>query len=79
LKPTLAKLLRRLERRKRLHDPKFKLCTRCNAAPGHRGILVLASGVLEQLERDESGRLLEPVFCPSCLVPPLILLPDNQR
>jgi hypothetical protein len=78
MKLTLSKLLRRLERRKKLHDPKFKLCPRCNAAPGQRGILVLASGVLEVLPRRPDGTLL-PFHCPGCLQPPRVVLPETQR
>jgi hypothetical protein len=78
MKPTLSKLLRRLERRKRLHDPKFQLCTRCGAPPGQRGILTLKEGVLEQLPRRPDGTLV-PFRCPGCLEAPRIVLPESKR
>jgi BRCT domain type II-containing protein len=58
--------------------PEDPSCPRCNAAPGQRGILILRTGVLEVLERDESGRLL-PIYCPGCLQVPFAVLPENQR
>jgi hypothetical protein len=53
-------------------------CHRCGALPNQRGILVLASGVLEQLPRDDDGRLI-PFRCPNCLEAPLVVLPANGR
>jgi hypothetical protein len=51
-------------------------CGRCGAAPGGRGVLILADGVLEQLERRPDGSL-EPFRCPNCLEAPLVVLPAN--
>ncbi len=78
MKPTLSKLLRRLERRKTLHTRKATACPRCGAAPGHRGILILKTGVLEQLERRPDGTLV-PIRCPNCLEPPFAVLPESKR
>jgi uncharacterized protein with PIN domain len=79
MKPTLSKLVRRLERRKKLHAPKYQPCPRCGAASGRGGVLVLQREVLEGLPRDAEGRPLEALVCPECQVPPIVALPDNQR
>ncbi len=78
MKRSLSGLWKRLERRKKLHDPKVQLCPRCGAPPGQRGILVLASGVLEQLPRRPDGTLV-PFHCPGCLQPPRVVLPESGR
>ncbi len=53
-------------------------CHRCGALPNQRGVLVLADGVLEQLPRDDDGRLI-PFRCPNCLEAPVVALPANGR
>jgi hypothetical protein len=53
-------------------------CHRCGAVPGGRGVLILKEGVLEQLPRDDAGRLI-PFRCPNCLEAPLVVLPANGR
>jgi predicted RNA-binding Zn-ribbon protein involved in translation (DUF1610 family) len=53
-------------------------CPRCGALPNRRGVLVLASGVLEQLPRDDAGRLI-PFRCPNCHEPPLVVLPEGRQ
>jgi hypothetical protein len=71
-----AKYARRL---KRLYKPaKPPPCPRCGAPPGQRGILILRTGVLEQLERRPDGSLV-PIRCPNCLEPPFAVLPENER
>ncbi len=53
-------------------------CHRCGAVEGARGVLVLASGVLEKLPRRADGSL-EPFRCPGCLEAPLVVLPEGRQ
>ncbi len=54
-------------------------CGRCGALENERGVLVVQLDALEALPRDDTGALVEAIFCPGCLQPPRILLPHNGR
>jgi hypothetical protein len=54
-------------------------CGRCGAPEGERGVLVVEPAALSALPRDESGALVEAIFCPGCLQVPAIILPHNGR
>ncbi len=54
-------------------------CGRCGALENERGVLVVQLDALNALQRDDTGALVEPVFCPGCLQPPAVLLPANGR
>ncbi len=58
-------------------EPAGQSCRTCGASDGRGGVLIVAPATLGALERDTAGVLTEAPACPTCDLPPVVVLPDN--